>query len=62
LQADEKKGNASNKYIWGNSNKESFKNSIENPNDILAKRSVQVLIGLNKGMIKAQYSKISRRK
>ena len=55
--------NASNKYILGNSNnKEGVKNQREYINGTLAKRSVQILIGLNQGMIKAQYSKISRRK
>jgi len=54
--------NASNKYIFGNNNKEIFKNIRDSPTDILAKRSVQILIGLNQGMVRAQYSKISRKK
>ena len=31
-------------------------------NDLLGKRSVQILIGLHKGINKTQYAKINRRK
>lgn len=60
--ANEQNSVFAGKYVSSREADFNFKNYKEPGGEMLAKRSVQILISMNKGINRTQYSKISRRK